>query len=412
MEERRLVAISEPGTGRLGTSLAYGVVDADNHYYEPYDAFTRHLDPKFGDYAVNIRHDGDGLGRVYIGDQRLAFMSVTQTDHVAAPGSLQKFFKGEASRSELELPVIHPRDHPALMQRDARLQLMDEQGLDATILLPSLGVCVEHELHHDVEATYANLVAFNRWLEEDWGYSYQGRVFAVPLLSLLDVDRAVAELDRVLGQGARLVHLKPGPVYGRSPADPCFDPFWARVSEAGVPVLFHLSDSGYNEFFSAQWGENPRPSFHKQSAFQLTTCWMSRPISDTMAALVLHNLFGRFPELRVLSVENGSRWVAPLLKVMDKAADSAKTGHWLGGPLSDKPSEVFRQHVYVCPFYEENVPALVDLMGSKRVLFGSDYPHPEGLATPLDFVAPLGSLDDDTLKAIMRDNTAELLRLA
>ena len=392
-------------------SLGYRVVDADNHYYEPYDAFTRHLEPKFADRAVNIRPGDDGLGRVHIGDRRLGFMSVTQTDHVGAPGSLQPFFSGEVSRTELQLPVIRPREHPALMERDARLDLMDEQGLEAAVLLPSLGVCVEHELRHDVEACFANLVAFNRWLEDDWGYSYKDRIHAVPLLSLLDVDRAVAEVERVLGEGARLVHLKPGPVYGRSPADPCFDPFWARINEAGVPVLFHLSDSGYNELFSAHWGENPRPPFHRQSAFQMATCVMSRPISDTMAALILHNLFGRFPNLRVVSVENGCRWVPQLLKVMDKAADSSQGGEWLGGRVRDKPSELFRRHVYICPFYEEDVPTLIELIGAERVLFGSDYPHPEGLASPLDFLGPLSSLDEATLRKVMRDNMAELLDL-
>src|ERR1043165_321301 len=103
-----------------------------------------------------------------------------------------------------------------------------------------MGVGVEEDLHADFppDVTYANLEAFNRWLAEDWGFGADGRVIGVPLLSLLDPDLAVAELDRVLAGGARLVPLRPGPIYGRSPADPIYDPFWSRLEEAGVPVAF------------------------------------------------------------------------------------------------------------------------------------------------------------------------------
>ena len=64
---------------------------------------------------------------------------------------------------------------------------------------PTLGMTVWHQMRHDVEGTFANVRAFNRWMEDDWGYDYGGRIFAAPFLSLLDVDLAVTELDRVLG---------------------------------------------------------------------------------------------------------------------------------------------------------------------------------------------------------------------
>ena len=89
------------------------------------------------------------------------------------------------------------RDVPAFMDRDARLAFMDEQGIAASLVFPSVGVTVEHEMRHDPPAAMANFVAFNKWLEEDWGL--HGRIIGVPLLSLLDIDLAVIELERVLG---------------------------------------------------------------------------------------------------------------------------------------------------------------------------------------------------------------------
>jgi hypothetical protein len=96
---------------------------------------------------------------------------------------------------------------------------------------------VEHQLRHDPEATFANLRAFNRWIEDDWGFSHQNRIIGVPMLSLVDIELCVGELERVLKAGTRIVHLRPGPVNGRSPADPNFNPFWSRVQEAGIPEM-------------------------------------------------------------------------------------------------------------------------------------------------------------------------------
>jgi predicted TIM-barrel fold metal-dependent hydrolase len=253
--------------------------------------------------------------------------------------------------------------------------------------------------------------AFNRWLEDDWGYNFQNRIFAAPMFSLADLEAAVAELDRVLAAGARAVLVRVGPVCGRSPADPMFDAFWARVAESGVPVGLHVGDSGFTEIYSAHWGENPRPPVHKQTAFQVYTSFMERPIADTVAALILHNLFARFPAIKVMSIENGAGWVPPLLRSLDKSWRSARGRSGLGGEVLERPSDVFRRHVYVSPFPEDDLPGLIRLIGSERVLFGSDYPHPEGLAEPADFVNELVGSGPDEIKRIMRDNNATLLGL-
>ena len=79
-------------------------------------------------------------------------------------------------------------------------------------MFPTLGVGMEEALIHDPEAAHAAFESFNRWLEDDWGYAYQDRIFAAPMFSLLDPDRAVAELDRVLLNGARVIVMRAGPI--------------------------------------------------------------------------------------------------------------------------------------------------------------------------------------------------------
>ena len=388
------------------SGLGFPLVDADEHYYEPRDAFTRHMPRALRHLAIRV--DGDSIS---VGDRPFTFLRAN-FDRVVKPGALREMLRTmKSGHTDESGSTVEEDIQPAYVDRDARLAAMDAQGVEATLLFPTLAVCVEHFMKDDPVQLYANFEAFNRWLEDDWGYAFADRIFAAPLLSLRNVDLAVAELDRVLALGARVISLRPGPAFGHSPADPMFDPFWARVDEAGVLVGLHIGESGYNELYSTAWGEDANPDSHHQSALQWSCFYGDRPIMETVAAMVLHNLFGRFPNIRVASVENGSLWVPYLLAQLDKMKGMGRNGPWPGGYVEGKPSEVVKRHVFVSPYHEEDIPALARLIGPSQVLFGSDFPHPEGLATPADYVEGLAGLNDDDVRMVMRDNTLGLLGL-
>jgi predicted TIM-barrel fold metal-dependent hydrolase len=256
----------------------------------------------------------------------------------------------------------------------------------------------------------ASLRAFNAWLAEDWGYSYRDRIIAVPMLSLADPDEAVAEVERVLERGARIVHVRPAPVPGpngtaRSLGDRLHDPVWARLAEASVPVAFHLGDSGY-ERFSAAWGG--QATFEAFSGHDVLGRILvaDRAIHDSMASLIVHGVFTRHPALRVASVENGSDWLPRLVKRLRKQANQTP---W---SFAEDPLETVRHHVWVTPYVEEDLRALADLVGVERILFGSDWPHGEGCPQPTDFVRVLEGFDEGEVRKIMRDNCLELLGAA
>jgi predicted TIM-barrel fold metal-dependent hydrolase len=390
--------------------LDYRTVDADNHYYETRDAFTRYIDPQYADRTLRVEKDPEGEDRIVV-DGRPYVFSEPKFDKTNPPGSLLSNLR-DPNRTDYRSSFEANSMLPAYQDRDRRLDLMDEQGIDAAVLLPSLAVCVEQPIRDDPGLTDAVIRAFNRWLEDDWGFAYEGRIFGVPLISLLDVDLACRELTRVLDRGARLVHLSAGPVAGRSPADPHFDPFWSIVNEARVPVVFHIGDAGYNELFGAAWGENTTPRVRQMSAFQWAFLHGDLPLMQTLGSLVYHNLFGRFPDVRVVSIENGSDWVAYLLTHLDKKKGMGRQGPWPGGYFRGRPSEVLKQHLYLTPYPEDDVVPLVELMGDEHVLFGSDYPHPEGLADPNAFVALLDGLGPESVRRIMASNSRQLLGLA
>jgi predicted TIM-barrel fold metal-dependent hydrolase len=387
--------------------LEYGLFDADNHYYEPRDCFTRHIEPRFRDRAIRVEVDADGRERIWIGSKPFTFLN-PDFESAVRPGALREMLRGMAQPDFRQSEVVEPI-RPEYTNRESRLGRMDEQGIESAFLFPTLAVCVEHFMKDDVEQMYANLHAFNLWLDETWGFDHKGRIYAAPLLSLLDLDRAIQELEFALARGARIVSLRPGPAFGRSPADPYFDPFWARLDEACVPVAFHIAESGYNEMMSVHYGEAANPSSHRQSALQWSCFYGDRPIMDTIAALIFHNLFGRFENVRVVSVENGSLFVPYLMKVMDKMGGMGRNGPWIGGRIRGKPSEILKRHVFVSPYHEEDIVGLTRSIGVSQVLFGSDFPHAEGLAEPREFAEAITELPAPDLRRVMRDNALGLV---
>jgi predicted TIM-barrel fold metal-dependent hydrolase len=291
--------------------------------------------------------------------------------------------------------------------RDARLAVMDRQGLDAIWLFPTLGVLYEELLKHDPEAVHLVFTAFNTWLDEDWGFAYQDRIFAAPYFSLADVDLAVAELDRVLDRGARVVVMRPAAVWTstgvKSPTDEHFDPFWARIDEAGVTVVVHAGDSGYQtqgyaaDGFGATFSGGWKPS--------LKSFNIERAAFDFLITVVFDKLFDRFPNLRIASVENGSDFLGQLFRKLGQTADK------MPGYFADDPRDTYRRHIWMNPFWEDDVHEVVELMGDDRVIFGSDWPHIEGMPQPLDYVVELKEFDDPTRRRILHDNAYELNQL-
>jgi predicted TIM-barrel fold metal-dependent hydrolase len=395
----------------------YRMIDADEHYYETDDCFTRHLPRKFieeGRAVHIVRKPEEKEGRVFIGDKKITFYGRAPCDSTGRPGALLEYYKSGAQTGKgmFHQGMISADELPESRKRDVRIQWLDEQNVQAAILLPSMEIGVEWQLSKDPEALGANLTAFNRWLEDDWGYGRDGRIFAAPTLSLDNLPWALQELERVIALGARVVHLRAGPVRGKSPADPMFDPFWARCQEANVAVAYHLANTGEMEYYAALWGESHTRPNHRMTPFQRVTSFGDRAIADTLLALVTHNLFGRFPRLTILSLEFGSEWVVPLIKKMDRAARMCGPNDWPFGNINERPREVFKRHVKISPFPEDDIVGLVKLLGAQAVLAGSDWPHPEGVPTPMEFADHIREgLTADEKRLIMRENTGKVLGL-
>lgn len=384
--------------------LGYRPFDCDNHYYEALDAFTRHLDPALGQRCVQWC-DIDGRKYQVVGGRVFRGVVNPTFDPVAPAGALHDYFRGNPEgRQPWEFLAARERINPAYRNREARIATLDEHGLEGVWLFPTLGMLYEEALKHDPEAVALTFTAFNRWLLEDWGFGADGRIFAGPYLSLADADWACAELDWALDNDAHVVVMRAAaPITAtgqRSPFDPSFDPFWARLNEAGIPVVIHAGDSGYSSHgyaddgfssaLSGGWG----PSI---KAFAI-----ERAAGDFIISSVFAKLFDRFPNLRMASVENGSGFLPDMVKKL------SSTHHKMPGFFGTHPVEVLRNHWWINPFWEDDAAEVVEIMGADRVIFGSDWPHIEGMPEPLVYVDELKAFDDATKRRILRDNVLEL----
>jgi hypothetical protein len=156
----------------MAPRLDYPAFDCDNHYYEALDAFTRYMDPKLARKAVQWAVI-DGRPRLLVAEKINRFIPNPTFDPVAKPGCLDAFFRGDNPEGldiRTAFGQLEPI-RPAYRDREARLKLMDEQGVEGCLLFPTLGVGIEHPLRHDAELTHATLHAFNQWLDEDWGFA-------------------------------------------------------------------------------------------------------------------------------------------------------------------------------------------------------------------------------------------------
>jgi len=387
-----------------------GLFDCDTHCYEPRDAFTRYLPSEFADRAILPARNGKGEEVILVGNRVAVFNSESGLgfDLAYRPGSLKEMLRQMGSGNPDETYEPEPI-RPEYLERAARLDVMARQGVEKAVLYPAgMALAAEHYCD-DTEALYANLRSFNRWYDEEWGFDRDGAIYAVGMLSLRDLDSAVAETDALIAAGARVVLIPTGPAYGRSPGDPYFDPVWSRLDEAGVTIALHIMPFWYFDAISPAWGHSSNPGAWHMSAWQWNNVYGERPVEDTLSALIYDNLFGRHPNLRVVVSEHGAEWVPHFLRHMDKSRGMGRNGPWKGGRLSERPSEIFRRHVRVAPYPEDDIPWIVGNLGyDDCIVMGSDYPHAEGLAEPADFVKLLDPLPADVQARILRTNADDV----
>ena len=389
------------------------IFDCDSHIWErDFDFLRKYLPQELqADWLVARKVGPDGRFGLHIGDRMVENAESNAQGLVPPPGKLKEWLQAmKEGKSNVEgwgLPT------PDMMEPAARLAKLDEFGVEGCILFVGEFVTTFGYLPQDAVGNRV-LHAYNEYLNDHWGFAYKDRIFATGLLSLWDLESSVAEARWLVERGVRVVCMPMGPAGGRSPADPYFDPVWQILNDAELAVSFHVSEANFMHPLIKEFGEKPLQSRRTgQTAWQWMFCYSELPVQITLANIIYHNFYERFPKLRIASVENGASWVPSFLEKMDKMRGMAKNGYWPCGQLKERPSAIFKRHCFAVAYPEDDVKGIVERIGTADcIMMGSDYPHAEGVPEPREFFAEaLTELPPEQARAIMYDNGKRFMRV-
>jgi predicted TIM-barrel fold metal-dependent hydrolase len=295
---------------------------------------------------------------------------------------------------------------PSFSDATARLADLDVWGVDGAVLFPNFGLLWERTLSHDLPALCANMRATNRW-QAQLASDGDGRLFGVGHLTLRDPDWARQEIARLGRDGVRLAMVAPAPVNGLPLSDGQLDPIWRAFCDANVTPVFHVANVE-RPFHPAWYKSDPEPV---DSLVDSVFLWVGGALAA--ADLILNGTLERLPELRLGIVELSAVWVPLFLLYLDGALDFYRARHGPDAyPLALRPSQYFTRQVRVSALAYEDPARLAASTGEDLFMFGSDWPHAEGIAHPRkDYETALGGLAPAARDKLMGANARWLLGL-
>src|SRR5580658_2176139 len=275
--------------------LEYPVFDSDNHMYENTDAFTKFIPSEYSGVVTYIAEGN--RSKLAIKDRISRAIPNPTFQRVAPPGGQKD--------DPLQRRSIPGLD--AFFDVEPRYKLMQEFGITRSLMWPTLASVIEQGMPEDPLATHVVLHALNEWMYEHWTFGYEDAVFATPAIGLAIVDRAIKELEWVTDRGARIVYIRPAPVFGfggpRSFALPEFDPFWEAIQERDVVVGLHNTvnrrypvDLADLDGSGEAGGYFDRP-YGATAPFRALATPRSQT-SDLIASMIGHGMLARFPRLK------------------------------------------------------------------------------------------------------------------
>jgi predicted TIM-barrel fold metal-dependent hydrolase len=388
--------------------LPYTTFDADNHLYENRDAMTKFL-PR--EYEGVIKYvEVNGRTKLAVRDKISEYIPNPTFAKVAVPGGYGRDVTkgdGRPTAGDSRMGLSKVRAMPgmdAFFDPEPRLALMKDMGIDRTLLWPTLASVLEGRVADAPDVAIAVIHALNEWMHEHWTYVYSDSIYSTPIISLAaGNDPALQELEYIHERGAKLFLIRVAPVPTwqgrRSFALPEFDPFWERVQELDLVVGMHSGDGDDPQRYLNEWegiGSDPLP-FKSPGTPAFTRLAKERSlVHDGVASIIGHGLATRFPKLKFMPVEFAATWVRPFVQQIQQSYEEAPM------LFDEDPFEVFKRNIYVHVFHEPDPKGLLDLgIPPDRLMFGSDFPHPEGMADPLAYSEIVADLPEDTQAMIM-----------
>jgi uncharacterized protein len=362
-------------------SRAYNVVDADGHILEPLDLWVEYIDPAYRDRAPRLVKDDNGAERLQL-DSALIGGSARGLGLIGAIGARDGHVLTEAFE--------YKQGRAGGFDPHQRIPDMDADGIDAAFLYPSLGLFVGGVTDPAFAAAICR--AYNRWLA-DYCKPYPDRLFGVAMLPMQSVEHAIEEVKFARRElGFRGGFLRPNPYNNRLIHDPVYEPFWTACEEYDFSVGFH---------------EGASPGMPQVAIDRFDGRGARHIISHTMEMMLaaLSMIWGgvceRHPRLRVGFLESGGGWIAPWLDRMDRHFDDQGFND---SGLKARPSEIFQRSCWISfEPVETSLRVLADFVGPNKIMWATDYPHPDGFfpGAPDMVRRTLGDVSPETRRGVL-----------
>jgi predicted TIM-barrel fold metal-dependent hydrolase len=364
----------------------YRIIDADGHVMEPRGMWERYIDPVFRDRAPRLVTGPGGHTRISV-DGRLVPRR-EGTNRVS--DAMQEAFSRNIREHLAE--YLEARYSP-----ESQVKALDEGGIAMSFLYPTQGLYTAAIDDLDPALAVAICRAYNDWLLEFCAYAPDRLRPVGMLVALHDPAAAVEEARRLAPRGFRAVFVRPNPVHGRTLDDPAYEALWTECERLRLAVGVHegvgarlptLGADRAGTFFAAHAASHPM----EQMA--------------AMAALIGGGVLERHPGLRVGFLEAGCGWLPYWLWRLDEHWE--KTAGVDGEPvLRARPSEYFRRQCWISFEPEEPyLPRVLDLVGADRLLFASDFPHPDHKWPQIVEAVVALPLPEGDRRRILEDNAA------
>lgn len=384
------------------------IFDVDSHVTETANIWTQRMSSKWKALVPHVK-EVDGIEYWAVGDKMMGSVAASSYMH-------QDPETGERQRqppSNQFLTRAGYRDlHPSSFEPHARLEVMDELGVQASVLYPNLNLVISdlHEQVDDPEYKIQIIRAYNDWLVEEWASVNPERLIPVALVAYFDADVAADEIYRCKDLGHRgLVMTGMPQLHGKPPLTAKYwTPMWKAAEETGMSVGFHV---GANEGILEKYvnadrlsAEGPR----RMGARTVTEAFLDNACS--MNDLLLSGILPKFPNLKFVMVETGLGWVNFCLESADYHFE--RYGVRDDCPeFTEPPSFYFKRQVYTTYWFERIYPFHVDKVGEDNIMFETDYPHSTSLdSSDVEWALTEGmaGVSEEAKRKILWANAAEL----
>ncbi len=373
-------------------------VDVDGHILEPGDLWSSRIDARYVDRALKLELDKDGLEQWSVGGDTVTYFSKGTAADAATIGKSQEWRLENIYQNRSFTWQDGLAMNPGACDPSQRVLLMDKEGIDISILYPSLGLTLPSI--RDPQLASAHCTVYNDWIVE-FCQPHSDRLVPALFFPWVSVEETVKELQRTAHVGPRAIEAPGGPPENISYASTHWDPIWSEIQEQDVPAALHVGNAGTN-IGSLLHPEITLPSWWD---------FIIGPL-DTVAAFVSFfqgAVFERFPELKLIVLESDCAWMPWLLHRMDEMMDVIG----FTTPMKMLPGEYFQRQCWISMEPEDKLALdAIQHLGADKLVWAYDYPHSDSATDPVaNLTSTLKDLPEEDRHKIIGGNAIELYRL-